>query len=153
MYKCDECNAIFETPKEYCTEEQIFAGCPDTQCKGTYTDVFKCSLCDEWKSHDEIHKNLCYDCAEKEYTDRLGLKFISEKHRDFFLEEYGILDPKNGVDKDLKSNLVEVLEKDFVSLIDMETDWNHKLEVVKEYIFDSRNDCTDKWVEFLQEEI
>ncbi len=144
MHKCDNCGKIFETPKEYCTEEQIFAGCPDTQCRGTYTDVFKCSLCDEWKPHDEIHKDICYECAEKEYTDRLGLKYI-DKYKDFYLDAYGV----EKVDKDLKSDLIDVLEKAYKESIDMDNDWNHKLARVKEYCLE----FTDEWIKFLREEI
>lgn len=144
MYKCDTCGLIFETPKEYCTEEQIFAGCPDIQCQGTYTDVFKCSLCDEWKSHDEIHKDICYECAEKEYTDRLGLKYI-EKYRDFYLDAYGV----EKVDKDLKDALLDVLEKAYKESIDMDTDWNRKLARIKEYCLE----FMDVWIEFLKEEV
>jgi len=127
------------------TEEhgEKFNVCPE--CLTTaYDTVYKCRLCEEWIYSQNIRKDLCYDCAEKEYTDRLGLRFV-EKYRDFYLDFYGV----EKVDKDLKADLIEILEKEFLSKIDMDTDYNKYLARVKEYITDG---YMDEWVDFLIEE-
>jgi hypothetical protein len=144
MYKCLDCGQLFETPKEYIEEEKIYEGCPDRECRGAYLKAFKCSYCEDYKLYDEIYGDMCIECAEKEYTDRLGLKYL-DSHKESYLDFYGV----EQVDRDLKANLIEVLEKDYQSKIDMDTDWNHKLKDLKEYIL---NDM-DEWVKFLKEEI
>lgn len=144
LNKCDVCGLVFEIPKEYCTEEEIFDGCPDVKCQGTYEEVIKCDSCNEWKPLDEIYKGICCECAEGKYTDRLGLDFI-DKHQDYYLEERGIIK----VEKEEKESLVEDLRKVFLERVDMDGDWNHKLEHLKEYVLDDM----DEWIEFLKEEI
>jgi DNA-directed RNA polymerase subunit RPC12/RpoP len=143
-YRCEECGRIFNKPVEIQEEHgEVFVVCPT--CLSTdYCNVFKCSLCDRYITYDEIHKDICYECATKEYADRLGLKFI-EVNKDFYLDFYGV----EKVDKDLKSNLIEILEKDFLSKVDMDTDWNKQLKSVKEYCLED----IDDWIEFLKEEI
>lgn len=142
MYKCDDCGLVFEIPKEYVEPEQIYEGCPN--CRGTFTQAFKCRICDEWKPHYRIVDDICCDCARKAYTHRLGLKFV-DSHKDFYLWRFSIA----GFDRDLKSDLVEILENDFLSKIDMDTDWNHELKDLKEYCLDDM----ETWIEFLKEEI
>lgn len=143
MHRCNECGTVFRHTKQYPEDTgEIFNVCP--QCRSTdYDIVFKCKICGEYFTADDIYKDICYECAEKEYTDRLGLRFI-EKQKDFYLEYYGV----EKVDKDLKSNLIEVLEKDFTSKVDMESDWNKQLKAVKEYCLDD----IDIWFLFLGEE-
>ncbi len=143
MHRCNECGTVFRHTKQYSEDTgEIFNVCPE--CNSTNHEiVFKCKICGEYINADDIYKDICYECAEKEYTDRLGLRFI-EKQKDFYLEYYGV----EKVDKDLKSNLIEVLERDFTSKVDMESDWNKQLKAVKEYCLDDM----DIWILFLGEE-
>ena len=106
--------------------------------------MFKCKICDELKQAKDIQGNICYECAEKEYTDRLGIKYL-EKNRNCYLDIYGI----EKVDKDKREDVIDVLEKDYLSKIDMDGDWNDMLRKLREYILDDMDD----WIEFLEEEI
>lgn len=143
MHRCDECETVFRHTKQYPEDTgEIFNVCPE--CNSTnHENVYKCKICGEYFTADDIYKDICYECAEKEYTDRLGLRFI-EKQKDFYLEYYGV----EKVDKDLKSNLIKVLERDFTSKVDMESDWNKQLKAVKEYCLED----IDVWILFLGEE-
>lgn len=155
MYKCLDCGRVFETPKEYVEEEQIYAGCPDRECRGAYVQAFKCILCEDWKEYDQIYYNICEECARMAYTPRLGLKYVDEFEptlkpldsydRSFYLWEYGI----DKVDRDYKKRLIKILQNDFITKVDMDTDWNHELKDLKEYCL---NDM-DTWIDFLKEEI
>ena len=150
MYKCLDCGRLFEEPKEYVDADDdgrqyIWKGCPDRECKsGAYVRAYKCSICEEYKPGADIYHDICYECAEKEYTDRLGVKYL-ESHRESYLDFYGV----EQVDRDLKNDLIDVLENDFLSKLDFDSDWNHKLKYLKEYILDD----IDLWIDFLKEEM
>jgi len=144
VYKCSSCNTEFEKPFELNEDGEILNVCPE--CLDTdYYIVFKCLSCGKWIFPWNIENDICYECAEKEYTNRLGLKFI-EKYKEFYLDFYGV----EKVDRDLKADLIDILEKEFLSKTDMETDCNKYLERVKEYIFDG---YVSEWITFLKEEI
>jgi hypothetical protein len=144
MYSCRDCETIFnqvETIKDDTGE--LLNVCPGCNSTG-YEEAYKCDLCERYYFEEQIHNNICYKCAEKEYTDRLGLKWL-DKHKEYFLEIWGI----GNVDKELESDLIEVLEKDFLSKVDLDGDSNKQLEHLKNYILDDM----ENWIEFLREEI
>jgi hypothetical protein len=144
MYKCEE-GHIFVFPKvlqEPHGEEHL--GCPE--CQNNYEEVFKCRICGEWHEKYYINKTICHECAEKLYTDRLGLKFVDKHKREFYL---GCL---NGIDKvyeEKETDLIKIIEKDFLEHIDMDNDWNGNLKEVKDFCMED----IDLFIDFLEEEI
>lgn len=69
MYKCIDCETIFEEPDtwqesrgEYwgfpCTE--TVSGCPE--CRSGYEEAFECKRCGEWFFEDELNDELCELC-------------------------------------------------------------------------------------------
>ena len=142
MYRCDECNKDFEELKALKDDAGVYYVSPC--CKEGYEEVYKCSLCGDYHYAEDIYKNICYKCAEKEYTNRLGLKFI-DKHKDFYLEHRGIYE----IDKEEKDGVIEDLKEKYLERIDMDNDWNHQLEHLKYYVLED----IDVWIEFLKEEL
>ena len=74
MFKCTECEAIFEEPATWeesrgefwgfpCTETMV--GCPE--CRGGCEEAFECIRCGEWCFRDEITDGLCECCRDELY--------------------------------------------------------------------------------------
>jgi len=139
MYKCYHCNVNFDHKDNTELKQGLCPGCGGTN----YINAFKCSICGKYHFPEETYKGICYKCAEAKYTNRLGLRWL-DKHKEYFLNLWGI----EKVDKDLKDDLIEVLEKDFLSKVDLDTDWNKQLSHLKNYILEDM----DVWIEFLKEE-
>jgi hypothetical protein len=145
MYKCDE-GHVFEEHKTYIEPHEEELRCCPVCGSEDYEMAFNCFVCGKWMRIHDIRKNICYECAEGKYTNRLGLKFIDKHKRDFFL---GCL---NGIDKMYKEkedDLIAIIEKDFLEHIDMDTDWNGNLKEVKNFCMED----VDLWIDFLEEEI
>jgi len=140
LYKCYHCNANFDRKDNTELKQDLCPGCGSTD----YVDAFKCEICGRYHFPSEIYKGICYECAEKEYTDRRGLEFI-DKHKDFYLDHRGIF----GIEKEEKDGVIEDLREKFLERIDMDDDQNHQLEHLKNYILEDM----DVWIEFLREEI
>lgn len=71
MYKCCECETIFETPETWEEDRGEFwgvrcsetvCGCP--HCRADYEEVFECEECGEWFFEDELEDGLCEKCRE-----------------------------------------------------------------------------------------
>jgi hypothetical protein len=98
----------------------------------------------------EQHYDCCPECGnenyievEELYTKKLGLRYL-EKHKDFYLNYFGV----EKVDKDLKADLIGILEKEYQQTLDMDTDWNKQLQHLKNYIFE----YMEEWIVFLEAE-
>lgn len=64
MYKCLDCGAVFENPKEYAEDRtpgganeggsfiERYKGCP--QCSGAYEEAKQCEICGEYFTDDEL---------------------------------------------------------------------------------------------------
>lgn len=147
MYLC-ECGKLFEEPYNI-TEDtgEIFAVCPS--CKETsFEEVKKCELCGKYFESFNYNK-ICDDCAEEEYTIRLGLKFIDRHKVEFFI---GYLWGIEEYDRDKEEELLKALESEFYSNLIFNNDNildEEKEEQIKEF---SLSDWIN-WVDFLQEEI
>lgn len=147
MYLC-ECGKLFEEPCELKEDTgEIFAVCPS--CRETsFEEVKECELCGEYFEQFNYNK-ICDDCAEDEYTTRLGLKFIDKYKVEFFIGYlYGI----EKYDRDKEEELLKVLESEFYSNLIFNNDNildEEKEEQIKEF---SLSDWVN-WVDFLQEEI
>ena len=72
MYKCVDCETVFEEPATWeedrgefwgvpCTEK--VSGCP--KCKGDYDEVFQCQRCEEWCFEDELTDGFCEICHDE----------------------------------------------------------------------------------------
>lgn len=146
MFRCEECSKLFHRPVNF-TEDtgEEFLVCP--HCKTTsYEEVIICLVCDTYKTKDSIQNHICYECARKKYTVRLGLQFL-DSHEEYYLWYYGI----EKIDKDTKQDVIEILKKHYLDNIDTENDWNHYLEELKNYILDIEN--IYDWIKFLEENI
>jgi hypothetical protein len=81
MYKCLDCGAVFEEPKEYAEDRtpggsfeggsfiEHFTGCP--YCEGAYEEAKQCEICGEYFTSDELTDTTeyinggCGDCCEQ----------------------------------------------------------------------------------------
>ena len=74
MYKCIECETVFEEGEEAVWKEdrgefwgfpcsEKMRGCPE--CWGGYKKVFKCKRCEEWHFEDELNDGLCDLCYDE----------------------------------------------------------------------------------------
>ena len=74
MYKCIECDTVFEEGEEAvwresrgeywgvpCFEEET--GCP--KCKGDYAEAVRCKRCEKWCFEDELNDGLCECCYDE----------------------------------------------------------------------------------------
>lgn len=74
MYKCVECDHIFEEGEQAewyedrgefwgtpCSER--VSGCP--KCRGSYEEVFECKRCGAWSFEDELDDGLCELCQDE----------------------------------------------------------------------------------------
>lgn len=106
--------------------------------------MFKCRICNDFKNANDMYGNICYECAEKLYTNRLGLQYL-DKHRESYLDFYGI----EKIDELLKTKLIDILEIDFQNKLDMDNDSNGQLSKLKEYILEDMY----KWSKFVIMEV
>ena len=72
MYKCVECEAVFEDPEKWeedrgefwgvhCTE--TVCGCP--KCRGGFEEASECKRCGEWFFADELDDGYCKCCYDE----------------------------------------------------------------------------------------
>lgn len=77
MYKCIECETVFEEGEEAVWKEdrgefwgfpcsETMRGCPN--CRGDYEEAFKCKRCEEWHFEDELNDGLCELCYDELFT-------------------------------------------------------------------------------------
>lgn len=150
MFKCGE-GHVFEKPiallKDYFDRGEVMYGCPI--CGDGFEKAYQCRMCDEWFYGDEINKDICYECAKKEYTHRKGILFIN-RHKEFYLWLYDIQDYYlEFVKKKYKKNgLIKVLERDFLQRIDLD-EQSDDLVALQDFCMDN----IDEWIDFLVEEI
>ena len=75
MYKCIECDTVFEEGEEAEWEEsrgefwgvpcfEKMTGCP--KCKGDYGEVIRCEKCKQWCFEDDLTDGLCECCYDEE---------------------------------------------------------------------------------------
>ena len=72
MYKCIECEAVFDEPKTWEEDRGEFwgfpcsetvSGCPE--CRGDYREAFECQRCGEWCFAEEYEDGLCECCQDE----------------------------------------------------------------------------------------
>ena len=72
MYKCVECEALFDEPDTWeedrgefwgfpCSEK--VCGCP--KCRGDFEEVSRCKRCGEWFFDDELDDGYCVSCYDE----------------------------------------------------------------------------------------
>lgn len=72
MYKCTECETVFEEPKTWkesrgefwgipCSE--TMCGCPE--CGEHFEEAIKCKRCGEWFFEEELNDGLCECCYDE----------------------------------------------------------------------------------------
>lgn len=76
MFKCWDCEATFDEPKntsellgEYHGQPayRTYACCPE--CGGSFTEADQCEICGEWFYPDEVDDGICEECLEEELTN------------------------------------------------------------------------------------
>lgn len=86
MFRCDECEEVFEEPIEYTESHgehfrEVFTCSPC--CKENYTEVEMCEFCDEYI---DLYERLCDKCKSK-----LKKAFSNVLHENFTEFEIEIL--------------------------------------------------------------
>lgn len=92
MYRCEECDAIFETPYEYEEPDVGYKAewCPYCHCDAI-EEVKECKLCGEYHYHLNID-GFCDDCVKntrKKFNLWLRSKFEDEELQ-ILKEEFGV---------------------------------------------------------------
>lgn len=144
MYRCEECQLIFENAVEIHEEHgEIFEVCPECLSMD-YVEVVECPICNMALPNDETYHGLCEECIRGEFTNLRGLQFIEKHMREFYLDyTWGI----ERMDENLKNDLITVLEKEFLTNLDV--DDKDQLKDIKDFcLFD-----LDEWANFLKEEV
>ena len=78
MYRCEDCNNDFETPKLIKDSESgDFLACPHCG-KSDNDEIIECPECGntEYKEDMPLFCGMCMDCFVKMYTDELGYKYF-----------------------------------------------------------------------------
>lgn len=71
MYKCEDCEALFETPieKRYINRSGEELDPPTYRCPHCKSEFFyaaeQCEICEEYKDHCTVDDGVCEDCLEK----------------------------------------------------------------------------------------
>ena len=85
MYKCNDCEREFETPRvetdshwsPYGYEEEGYGVCPHCGSED-YEEAEKCEECGEWFTKDEMHGCYCKECLKAKINDKSAIGFAIE---------------------------------------------------------------------------
>lgn len=62
MFKCTECGEVFCEPDSWAESHgEILGGCPN--CGGHFEEAYKCEICGEWYTEDELCEGVCDECV------------------------------------------------------------------------------------------
>ena len=78
MYRCDDCNTDFETPKLIKDSESgDFLACPHCG-KSDYYEIIECPECGKTEYVEDMpfYCGMCKECFIEKYTDTLGYKYF-----------------------------------------------------------------------------
>lgn len=78
MYRCDDCNTDFETPKLVKDSESgDFHVCPHCG-KSYYYEIIECSECGktEYIADMPLYCGMCRECFIEKYSDELGYRYF-----------------------------------------------------------------------------
>ena len=94
MFKCWDCEATFDEPKntsellgEYHGQPayQTYACCPE--CGGSFTEAEQCEICGEWFFEDELDDEICEMCIEEKKDEyRYNVKACYDVLKDETIE-------------------------------------------------------------------
>ena len=77
MYRCDDCNADFETPKLIKDSESgDFHVCPHCG-KSDYYEIIECPECGktEYVADMPLYCGMCRECFIEKYSDTIGFSY------------------------------------------------------------------------------
>lgn len=84
MYRCDDCNTDFETPKLIKDSESgDFLACPHCG-KSDYYEIVECPECGktEYVADMPLYCGMCRECFVEKYTDELGYRYFRSQNEE-----------------------------------------------------------------------
>ena len=105
MYRCTECENLFEEGEQATWEErhgldsppyEKWSGCPI--CKGDYEEVYRCEECGDWHTEDELYEGWCEKCLRETINYDTFFEYCEANKDEQYLDIFVMSELLGGMD-------------------------------------------------------